>query len=38
MLTVLFIVVLVVGIFAYDFAKRWWAENEWKRRLRRPPE
>jgi len=30
-----FIVVLVVGIFVYDFARRWWRENEWQRRWRR---
>ena len=29
-----FIVVLVVGIFVFDFARRWWRENEWQRRWR----
>ena len=28
----LFIVVLVVGIFAADLIRRWWRETEWKRR------
>jgi len=27
-----FIVVLVVGIFAADVIRRWWRETEWKRR------
>jgi hypothetical protein len=30
-----FIVVLLVGIFAVDLGRRWWRENEWKRRWRR---
>jgi len=29
-----FIVVLIVGIFAFDLGKRWWRENEWQRRWR----
>jgi hypothetical protein len=29
-----FIVVLVVGIFAADVIRRWWRETEWKRRWR----
>ena len=29
---VMFIVVLIVGIFAFDFGQRWWRETEWKRR------
>jgi hypothetical protein len=29
-----FIVVLVVGIFAVDFIRRWWRDTEWKRRWR----
>jgi hypothetical protein len=30
-----FIVVLVVGIFAVDLIRRRWRETEWKRRWRR---
>jgi hypothetical protein len=30
-----FLVALVVGIFLVDFLRRWWRENEWKRRWRR---
>jgi amino acid transporter len=29
-----FIVVLIVAIFAVDIVRRWWRENEWKRRWR----
>jgi hypothetical protein len=31
----LFVVVLIVGIFVVDIARRWWRESEWKRRWRR---
>ena len=31
----LFVILLVVGIFAGDMIRRWWRETEWKRRLRR---
>jgi len=31
----LFVVLLVVGIFAGDMIRRWWRETEWKRRWRR---
>jgi hypothetical protein len=34
----LFIGVMVVGIFAVELGRRWWRENEWKRRQRRPPQ
>lgn len=30
----MFIVVLIVGIFAADIGARWWRENEWRRRWR----
>jgi hypothetical protein len=30
----LFITVLIVGIFAVELGKRWWRQNEWKRRWR----
>jgi hypothetical protein len=30
----LFIVILLVGIFAFDLTRRWWKENEWQRRWR----
>jgi hypothetical protein len=33
-LSVLFIVVLITGIFAVDLVRRWWRENEWRRRWR----
>ena len=29
-----FIVVLLVAIFAVDLGRRWWRENEWQRRWR----
>jgi len=32
---VIFVIVLPVAIFAFDLGKRWWRENEWKRRWRR---
>ena len=32
---VIFVIVLLVAIFAGDLARRWWRENEWKRRWRR---
>jgi hypothetical protein len=28
----LFIVLMLLGIFAGDMVRRWWKENEWKRR------
>jgi hypothetical protein len=30
----LFIVVLIAAIFAVDIGRRWWRENEWRRRWR----
>jgi hypothetical protein len=30
-----FIVVLLIGVFAFDIGKRWWHENESRRRWRR---
>jgi len=30
-----FIIILVVGVFAMDIGRRWWRENEWRRRWRR---
>jgi hypothetical protein len=32
---VIFVIVLLVAIFAADLGRRWWRENEWKRRWRR---
>jgi hypothetical protein len=32
---VVFVAVLLVAVFAGDFAWRWWRENEWRRRWRR---
>jgi hypothetical protein len=29
---ILFIGLLIVGIFVFDLIRRWWKENEWKRR------
>ena len=34
MTSTLFITVLIVGIFAVELGKRWWRQNEWKRRWR----
>jgi hypothetical protein len=31
-LSVIFIIVLVVAIFAIDIGGRWWRETAWKRR------
>jgi hypothetical protein len=30
----LFIGLLIAGIFIADLVRRWWRENEWKRRWR----
>ena len=30
----LFIILLIVGVFVADLVRRWWRENEWKRRWR----
>jgi hypothetical protein len=32
---VIFVIVLIIAIFAVDLGRRWWRENEWKRRWRR---
>jgi hypothetical protein len=29
-----FIVILIVAVFAADIGRRWWTENEWRRRWR----
>ena len=34
MTSTLFIVLMIVVIFVYDLARRWWKQNEWKRRWR----
>jgi hypothetical protein len=34
----LFIVLLLVAIFVGDVLRRWWRENEWKRRWREKPD
>jgi hypothetical protein len=31
---ILFIGLLILGIFVFDLVRRWWKENEWKRRWR----
>jgi hypothetical protein len=31
-LSIAFIVILVIGIFASEIGGRWWRENEWRRR------
>jgi hypothetical protein len=36
-LAAIFIVLLIAGIFAFDIGRRWWRQNEWKRRWRNPP-
>jgi hypothetical protein len=33
--SILFIVVLIVGIFVVDLGRRWWRESEWQRRWRK---
>src|SRR5262245_48507512 len=33
----IFVVVLVVIVFAADMLFRWWRENEWRRRWKRGP-
>jgi len=35
--SIVFIVLLVVGVFAADMGKRWWQENEWRRKWRHRP-
>jgi hypothetical protein len=35
---IVFIIVLVVGVFAFDIGRRWWVENEWRRRWKRGPD
>jgi hypothetical protein len=35
---ILFIGIVVGGIFAVELGRRWWRENEWKRRRRKPPD
>jgi len=35
--SLIFITVLVIGVFAIDLGKRWWQENEWRRKWRRGP-
>ena len=32
--SILFIIVLLVGIFVFDLGRRWWQQNEWQRRWR----
>jgi hypothetical protein len=32
---VIFVIVLLIAVFAADIGRRWWRENEWKRRWRR---
>jgi len=34
----IFIVLLVGAIFVGDALRRWWRENEWKRRWRKKPD
>ena len=31
-----FVTILIAAIFAYDGWRRWWLQNEWKRRWRNP--
>ena len=31
----LFILIVVVAVFVYDMGRRWWQQNEWKRRWSR---
>jgi len=34
MLATIFVAVVILGVFAYDMVRRWWMQNEWKRRWR----
>jgi hypothetical protein len=36
--SILFIIVLIVGIFVVDLGRRWWRDNEWQRRWRKRDE
>jgi hypothetical protein len=36
--SIVFIVVLIIGIFVFDLGRRWWRENEWQRRWRQRDE
>jgi len=33
--TTVFVIAVIVFVFAGDLARRWWRENEWKRRWKR---
>jgi hypothetical protein len=33
----IFVVAVVVAVFAADILLRWWRENEWRRRWKRGP-
>jgi hypothetical protein len=32
----IFIIILIIIVFAIDIGGRWWRETEWKRRWKRP--
>jgi len=34
----IFIAIVIAVVFIVDLLARWWRENEWKRRWRRPPD
>jgi ABC-type Fe3+ transport system permease subunit len=34
MFAIIFVAVVVLGVFVYAIGKRWWMDNEWKRRWR----
>jgi hypothetical protein len=36
--SIVFIIVLIIGIFVFDLGRRWWRENEWQRRWRQRDE
>ena len=36
--SIVFIALLLAGIFVFDLVKRWWRENEWRRRWRKRDE
>jgi hypothetical protein len=33
----IFIGVVITGFFAFDMGRRWWVQNEWRRRVRQSP-
>jgi hypothetical protein len=36
--SLVFIVILVIAVFAVDIGRRWWQENAWRRHWRHKPD